>query len=614
MGAMEPDPTPTTSRWNFFFKQLIVIGTLVGIIWVLSRLRGITVPVVLALLLAYLVSLPVNRILHQTGWPRGLVTLVTELLVVLLLLTTPAAIMPRLVNVSVTFTNTLVKVIQELLQVEPKPITIIPSWTIDLGQFYQPINQWLNSLIGPDLTTIKNLQSLLVPFAGSAAVVVKGAVSGIVWALFIFVFSFYLVKDGPKLGRFLRSGMPETVRPEFERLWRELAQIWDAFVRGQIALGVIMGVIVWIVMSILGVRSASALGLISGVMEFMPAVGPVIAAVPGILIAVFLGSSWLPLPHLWFALLVGLTYFLLQQLENLYLLPRIVGGRVRLHPAVVILGALAGAQLGGVLGILLAAPIIATLRLLLGYAYRKVLDLPLFPEAESQSARKLRWSELVQGGQIRAVLFDLDGTLIETYDAVVENLARRLRIFGRLTPEAERRRLARRWLMSGEVVVNGFVTLLDRLHLDGLLFRMNDALHRWRGIRTVEQFVAVTNSPEMLRVLAGRYRLAIVTSRNETEAQTFLAQYGLQDLVSAVVTRSNSSRLKPHPMPVRLAAEKLGIPVAQCVMVGDTNVDVRAAKAAGALVVGVLCGFGEREDFDDADLVLDSTAQLGEWV
>lgn len=605
------EPNPTGSRWNIFSKQLIVISTLIGLIWVLFRLRDIMTPVVLALLLGYLVSLPVKWVLRHTGWPRGPVTFVTELIVVLLVLTAPAVIMPKLVNVLVAFTNTLVKVIQELLQVEPKPITISPAWTIDLGRFYQPINQWLNGLIGPDLTTIQNL---LAPVAGSAAVVVKGAVSGIIWALFIFVFSFYLVKDSPKLGRFIRSNMPETLRPEFERLWQELGQVWDAFVRGQITLGIIIGVTVWIVTSILGVRSASALGLISGILEFVPGIGPVIAAVPGILIALILGSSWLPLPHLWFALLVGLFYFLLQQLENLYLLPRIVGSRVRLHPAVVIFGALAGAQLGGVLGILLAAPVIATLRLMLGYAYRKVLDLPPFPEPESQFARKLYWYELAHSGRIRAILFDLDGTLIETDDAVVEELTRKLSILGRLVPRGQRQRLARRWLMRGEVVGNGFVTLLDRLSLDRLLFRTNDAVRHWRGIRPVEKLVAVSDAPAMLRALSGRYRLAVVTSRGAAEARAFLAQYELQDLFDAIITRDNSRRLKPHPMPVRLAAEKIGIPVTQCVMVGDTNVDVRAAKAAGALAVGVLCGFGERNDFDDADLVLESTAQIGEWI
>jgi N-acetyl-D-muramate 6-phosphate phosphatase len=118
----------------------------------------------------------------------------------------------------------------------------------------------------------------------------------------------------------------------------------------------------------------------------------------------------------------------------------------------------------------------------------------------------------------------------------------------------------------------------------------------------------------MLRALSERYRLAVVTSRSQREATAFLAQYGLSDLFHAIVTRDNVRRLKPHPMPVRAAAEKLGLPPEQCVMVGDTEVDVRSAKAAGTLVVAVLCGFGEMNDFEDADLVIDTTAQLGEWL
>jgi phosphoglycolate phosphatase-like HAD superfamily hydrolase len=88
-----------------------------------------------------------------------------------------------------------------------------------------------------------------------------------------------------------------------------------------------------------------------------------------------------------------------------------------------------------------------------------------------------------------------------------------------------------------------------------------------------ESFAAVAGSPDMLRMLAERYRL-----------------------------------------PVRTAAEEFGVPPEQCMMVDDTEVDVRSAKAAGALAVGVLCGFGELNDFEDADLVIDSTAQLGEWL
>ena len=126
--------------------------------------------------------------------------------------------------------------------------------------------------------------------------------------------------------------------------------------------------------------------------------------------------------------------------------------------------------------------------------------------------------------------------------------------------------------------------------------------------------MAVAGAPDVLRALAQRYRVGIVSSRSADDAAAFLAQFGLADPVGAVITRENTKRLKPHPAPIRLAAEKLGVPVEQCVMVGDTNVDVRAAKIAGALAVAVLCGFGERGDFGEADLILGSTSELAAWL
>ena len=414
-----------SNRWSPSVKLLAVVILLLGTVWLLAQVHVIIAPVIIALLLAYIVSLPVGWILHRTGWRRTPVVLLTQVVVMLLLLTIPAIIAPWAVNAFSAFGNTLVKVGQELLEVEPKPISITSSLTIDLGPFYQPINEWLLGLLGPNATTLQSVQRLLVPLAGGAAVVVRGAVSGVMWAIFILVFSFYVVKDAPRFGRFAAMNVPEPWRPELGRLWHEIVRIWNSFVRGQFGVALIMGITVMVTMGALGVRNAAVLGLISGVMEFVPAIGPVIAAVPGVLIAAFLGSSWLPIPNLWFALVVGLTYFLLQQFENLYLVPRVVGSRVRLHPAVVIVGVLAGLQLGGILGVLLAAPAIASARVLLGYAYGKLFDTEPFRPIEALTDRSQLWKELAQGHDLRAVLFDLDGTLIETDDVVVAAVAAR---------------------------------------------------------------------------------------------------------------------------------------------------------------------------------------------
>jgi HAD superfamily hydrolase (TIGR01509 family) len=169
--------------------------------------------------------------------------------------------------------------------------------------------------------------------------------------------------------------------------------------------------------------------------------------------------------------------------------------------------------------------------------------------------------------------------------------------------------------MRGEIVVNWAITWLDRLHLGNLILRMDNRFRRWRGIARPEQFKAVAGSIDSLRILSQKgFSLGVVTSRSRKDTEAYLAEYNLNGLFESVVTRDEVKRLKPHPLPVRLAAQELGLSPSRCVLVGDTGVDVRSAKVAGSLSVSVLSGFGEPSDFEEADLVLESPAQLVEWL
>jgi predicted PurR-regulated permease PerM/phosphoglycolate phosphatase-like HAD superfamily hydrolase len=604
-----------STRWSPSFKLLVTVAVLIAGTWLLFRARVVLTPLILALLLAFLASYPANWLTRRTGWPRGLSATIVLLLALLLVAALSVLVVPWLVSLLRSFGTTLVSVIQQLLEVTPKPIAITPTLTVDLGRYYAPVNEWLRGLLSLDLNTLQDLQRLFFPFASGAAVVVIGAASGALWLLFILIVSFYVITDAHLMYWSVVAIIPEVWRPELRMLWRELVDIWDAFIRGRLLLSLVMGFLIWAALSILGVRNAPALGVLYGILSFVPGVGPVIAAIPGVLIALILGSSWLPLPNLWFALLVTGTYVLLEQFENLYLLPRVVGRRVALHPGAVIVGAVVGAELAGVLGILLAAPVMASLRVLLTYVLRKLFDEGPIPTVEGIPHRELLWRDVVREQEVRGVFFDLDGTLVETDEQRVQELAGRLRPLRRVLSDQERLRVARRWLMRGEIVVNRAITWLDRMHLDNLIFRMDDRLRRWRGIVKPEQFTAVAGSIEGLRVLAQKgFSLGVVTSRARKDAEAYLAQYHLDGLFDTVITRDEVKRLKPHPLPVRLAAQELGLAPSQCVLVGDTGVDVRSAKAAGALAVGVLCGFGERNDFDEADLVLESPSQLVEWL
>jgi predicted PurR-regulated permease PerM len=220
---------------------------------------------------------------------------------------------------------------------------------------------------------------------GSQSLAVFGSIASATlstfgWTFLVLFLSFYLVKDQDHLFHLLLNLTPESYQTDLIHISHELQLTWDAFLRGQLVLSGVMGLIIFIVALILDLPNALLLALIASLMEFLPTIGPVLAAVPAVLIALFQShNSWVGnlMSPFWFAVLMAGIYGLIFQLENYYLVPRIMGRRLQLHPLVVIMGALAGASVAGVLGILLAAPTLATARLLFSYVYAKLMDRPL---------------------------------------------------------------------------------------------------------------------------------------------------------------------------------------------------------------------------------------------
>lgn len=198
---------------------------------------------------------------------------------------------------------------------------------------------------------------------------------------------------------------------------------------------------------------------------------------------------------------------------------------------------------------------------------------------------------------IDAILFDLDGTLMDTDDQVVESLSLLLKRLG--WPWLYRR--ARGLVMVTETPANALMTALDALGLDALLLGIWKRLRSLRGPAADPDFRLMRGAGSMLEDLGQRYRLAVVTTRGREDAEAFLMQHDLHDLFDLIVTREDTWRLKPHPAPIERAAQVLGVPVERCVMVGDTTVDVRSARRAGAQAVAVMCGFGERRELERAE-------------
>ncbi len=211
--------------------------------------------------------------------------------------------------------------------------------------------------------------------------------------------------------------------------------------------------------------------------------------------------------------------------------------------------------------------------------------------------------------RIQALCFDIDGTLSDTDDLYVQKAARYLRPFRYLLPGRDAARAARHLVMRAETPGNALYALADRLNLDDLLFKL---LSRRRRKSSAGGFLLVPGVREMLEAVSQRYPLAVVSARGEYTTLQFLEQYNLRGYFRAIATARTCRRTKPAPDPLLWAAQRLGLPPAACVMIGDTSVDIRTGKAAGAQTIGVLCGFGERDELEraGADEIIESTANV----
>ncbi len=347
-------------------------------IFLLYRFRVILAPMIMALILAYVLSPLVNALQNRLGIRRAIATLITYLILLAVLVVLPLVIIPPLVT---QITGLNLNIQRFLLEIE----NILGRRFILAGQMID-LDQLIQQAIG-------SLQGFMEPVFGQTLSLAVEVISSVVWVIFILVVVFYLIKDGPAVREWLEKITPPAYRNDYIRLRDEISSIWAAFFRGQLVLAVVVSVIFTVIGFILGLPFAFAMGVFAGLMEFLPSIGHGIWLLVASLIALFGGSTWLPLPNLAFMLIVIGLHLVYQQFDLNYLIPRIIGRSVHLPPLVVILGIVTGAVLAGVLGILLAAPTIASARVLGRYIFANLFDLEPFPVSEAPPASQpnLRW-------------------------------------------------------------------------------------------------------------------------------------------------------------------------------------------------------------------------------
>ncbi len=349
-----------TPKWAPATKRVILIICLILIGLAIWRFSIVLAPLVVAVIIAFLLNPVVNWMTRRTVLKRGPAAAIVYIAFLIILGLIPSIGAPLIIQ-QVSQLDLNVQEISNRINEAMDYQMVIIGLRFNLTTLVEPITGSLDSIL-----------SLFAAWAANIAVEIAG---GFIWAIFIFVVGFYLLLDANRFSDWLDSWIPPDYAKEFKQLRSEINGVWKAYFVGQLTLAIIVGFIIGICTALLGIKNAALLGIVAALLELIPNWGYSISGFVGVLFAYFQGSTYIPLPTWAFALLVGAFYFVMWQIDTNYLVPRIIGHRLQLPPALIIVGIIAGASVGGALGLLLAAPTIATIRVLSGYLYRRLLDL-----------------------------------------------------------------------------------------------------------------------------------------------------------------------------------------------------------------------------------------------
>jgi predicted PurR-regulated permease PerM len=362
----EMSETPYSPPWNATVKVVVIVFGIVLVVATLLRFQEIIPSTIIAVLIAYVITPVVDFVNERTRISRGLVTAAIYLVFFAVVALVISLLAPLLVGQALSVRLDLERIGSSVEAFLARPLQI-GGFSIDLAPAYDDV--------------IAALTELVQVVAARSMTLVAGVLSTVVKIIYTGLVSFYLTKDGPQMGWWLTRWVPDHLRYDYARLGEELGTLWRAYLRGQLLLALTMGVTVGGVMAIIGMQNALIFGVLAFFLEFLASVGHGIWEAIAVPLALFQGSTWIPIPNFWFAVLVLGTHAVLAQVDLNVFIPRIVGRQVHLHPMVVIIGIIVGGMLGGVLGILLAAPTIASAGVLVFYVYCKLLDLPPWPES-----------------------------------------------------------------------------------------------------------------------------------------------------------------------------------------------------------------------------------------
>jgi predicted PurR-regulated permease PerM len=287
---------------------------------------------------------------------------------------------PRMVAIALLFVVIIAALAGLGLLVVPLVVNEIGTLQTQAPALAAAAQDRISSLQGAEIFGIKidlkgatesissHLREYLLGQFGNAVGIGLTALTTVLQLLLTFIVAFLLALDAAAIRRVLRRLVPNDYRTDFDQIWRRIRKMLYAYMRGQLIIAGLIGILSGIACAVLGLPDAIALGLVAGITALIPYLGPFIGAIPAILVGLASG----PLT----ALLVAGVYFLISNVILNFVYPKIVGDAVRLPPILVIIAFIAGFSWAGILGMFVAVPLAATLRILFDHIYPRLYEKP----------------------------------------------------------------------------------------------------------------------------------------------------------------------------------------------------------------------------------------------
>jgi predicted PurR-regulated permease PerM len=289
-----------------------------------------------------------------------------------------AAGVPRLLAISLLFVVIIIILAGVVLLIVPLGVKEVAQLQVQAPSLAGAAQKQIDSLQGSPIqfmgitidlkgttqTINTHLKDYLLGQFGNAVTIGVTALTTLLQLVLMFIVAFLLALDAPALRRSLRRVVPNDYRTDFDQIWRKLRVMLYAYVRGQLIIAALIGFFSGIACFVLGLADPIALGLIAGVTALIPYLGPFIGAIPAILVGLAISPTT--------ALVIALVYFLISNIILNFVYPKVVGDAVKLPPILVIVAFIAGFSWAGILGMFVAVPLAATLRILFDHIYPRL--------------------------------------------------------------------------------------------------------------------------------------------------------------------------------------------------------------------------------------------------